>query len=227
MQEHDQDRAGDYRTFLQRERMVLEQLEPRGIQDEEVLEAMRAVPREAFVPDHLDEVAYGDFALPIGEGQTISQPFIVALMIEALELSSRDRVLEIGTGSGYGAAILSRIASQVYTIERRKDLARSAKEKFRELGYENIHVRHGDGTKGWEEYAPYDAIIVTAGGPQIPDPLFQHLKVGGRLVIPQGSRLTHQELVRIKKISEKEYKREKISDVRFVPLIGEKGWPES
>jgi len=227
MQESDQAQSREYHLLLQREKMVLKQLLARGIRDESLLDAMRTVPREVFVPDHLREAAYGDFALPIGEGQTISQPYIVALMIEALNLSKQDRVLEIGTGSGYGAAILSRIASQVFTIERRKNLARSAKEKFKDLGYENIHVRHGDGTKGWEEYAPYDAIIVTAGGPQIPDSLFQQLKVGGRLVIPQGSQLTHQELVRIKKISGKEYKREKISDVRFVPLIGEKGWPES
>lgn len=227
MLESDQNRTGEYHTFLQRERMVMEQLMSRGIKDEKVLDAFRMVPREAFVPDHLREIAYSDFALPIGEGQTISQPFIVALMIEALELVCEDRVLEIGTGSGYGAAVLSRIASQVYTIERRKDLVRSAEEKFRELGYENIDVRHGDGTRGWKEHAPYDAVIVTAGGPQIPDPLFQQLKIGGRLVIPQGSRLTFQELVRIFKTSEKEYKREKISDVRFVPLIGEKGWPES
>jgi protein-L-isoaspartate(D-aspartate) O-methyltransferase len=185
------------------------------------------VPREVFVPDHLREAAYADFALPIGEGQTISQPYIVALMIEALNLSEQDRVLEIGTGSGYGAAVLSRIASEVYTIERRKDLAQSAEEKFLELGYDNIHVRYGDGTKGWEEYAPYDAVIVTAGGPQIPEPLLQQLKIGGRLVIPQGSKLTHQELVCIKKKGEKEYRQDKISNVRFVPLIGEKGWPES
>ena len=226
MQESDQAQAKEYHLFLQREKMVLKQLFARGIRDESLLDAMRTVPREVFIPDHLREAAYGDFALPIGEGQTISQPYIVALMIEALTLSEQDRVLEIGTGSGYGAAVLSRIVSEVYSVERRKDLARSAEEKFLQLGYDNIHVRCGDGTKGWEEYAPYDAVIVTAGGPQVPDPLFQQLKIGGRLVIPHGSTLTKQELVRIKKTSEKEYKRDKISDVRFVPLIGEKGWPD-
>jgi protein-L-isoaspartate(D-aspartate) O-methyltransferase len=222
-----QHQADEYHSYLQRERMVLEQLVARGIQDENVLDAMRTVPREVFVPDHLKEVAYGDFALPIREGQTISQPYIVALMIEALELSGDDHVLEVGTGSGYGAAVLSRIASEVYTIERHEELARSAQVKFQALGYGNIHVLHGDGTLGWPDHAPYDAIIVTAGGPQIPDPLFEQLTIGGRLVLPQGSRLLQQELVRIRKVSESNYKREKISDVRFVPLIGEEGWPES
>jgi protein-L-isoaspartate(D-aspartate) O-methyltransferase len=208
----------------QRRRMVREQLARRGIRDPSVLHAMGEVPREAFVPDDMQVAAYDDSPLPIGEGQTISQPYIVAHMAEALELGPEDRVLEIGTGSGYGAAILSRMAAQVYTVERRPALARAAQGRFQELGYDNIHVRHGDGTLGWAEHAPYDAIVVTAGGPEVPEPLLAQLAVGGRLVIPVGSTHYSQTLIRVRRLAEDKYQREGLGQVRFVPLVGEAGW---
>src|SRR2546423_12369473 len=170
----------------QRERMVQRQVARRGVRDVRVLEAMREVPREAFVPEGLEEFAYEDSPLPIEAGQTISQPYIVAAMIEAAEVQPGDRALEIGTGSGYAAAVLSQIADQVYTIERHPELAETAKMRFRELGYDNIEVRVGDGTLGWPDAAPFDAIIVTAAGPGIPKPLREQLAIGGRLVVPVG-----------------------------------------
>jgi len=182
------------------------------------------VPREAFVPADSVQVAYADSPLPIGQGQTISQPYIVALMTEALELSPDDRVLEIGTGSGYAAAVLSRIAYEVYTVERHPRLARAAEAQFQRLGYDNIHVRVSDGTLGWADHAPYDAIVVTAGGPEIPDPLREQLAVGGRLVIPVGERPDMQQLVRVRRNSEHDYQQESLGAVRFVPLVGEAGW---
>jgi protein-L-isoaspartate(D-aspartate) O-methyltransferase len=204
--------------------MVDRQLAARGIRDPNVLRAMGEVPREAFVPKHLRHLAYTDSPLPIGEEQTISQPYIVALMTEAMEISNGDRVLEIGTGSGYAAAVLSQIAAEVYTIERHGSLAREAKREFRELGYDNIHVLHGDGTLGWEEHAPYDAIVVTAGGPQVPEALLEQLAVGGCLVMPIGRSHYSQELVRIRRTSETDYHRENLGAVRFVPLVGCEGW---
>ncbi|MCL7454273.1 MAG: protein-L-isoaspartate(D-aspartate) O-methyltransferase [Anaerolineae bacterium] len=207
-----------------RKEMVDRQLVARGIRDPEVLRAMAEVPRDAFVPRHLRHMAYTDSPLPIGEEQTISQPYIVALMTEAMEVSGDDRVLEIGTGSGYAAAVLSRIAAEVYTVERHGSLARSARQKFEELGYDNVHVRHGDGTMGWAEYAPYDAIVVTAGGPQVPEPLLEQLATGGCLVIPVGPSQYSQELVRIRRTSEADYHRENLGAVRFVPLVGSEGW---
>lgn len=209
-----------------RSEMVQRQLAARGIRDPAVLEAMGEVPREAFVPTAQAELAYADSPLSIGQGQTISQPYIVALMTEALELSADDRVLEIGTGSGYAAAILSRIAAEVWTIERHPNLARLAETHFRQLGYDNIQLRVGDGTLGWAEHAPYDAIIVTAGGPAIPEPLLDQLADGGRLVIPVGQTLNEQELVRIRRGHEDGYVRERLGAVRFVPLVGEAGWQE-
>jgi protein-L-isoaspartate(D-aspartate) O-methyltransferase len=185
---------------------------------------MEEVPREAFVPEGLAAMAYRDSPLPIGEGQTISQPYIVALMANALNLVPEDRVLEIGTGSGYGAAVLSRIAKEVYTIERRPTLLHEATERFRRLGYENIHLREADGTLGWKDHAPYDAIVVTAGAPSPPDPLLAQLCVGGRMVIPVGPTVESQELVRILRKDGDSFESEKLTDVRFVPLVGADGW---
>jgi protein-L-isoaspartate(D-aspartate) O-methyltransferase len=208
-----------------RKEMVNGQLISRRIRDSAVLEAMAQVPREQFVPLEKVQFAYADSPVSIGQGQTISQPYMVALMTQALELSSDDRVLEIGTGSGYAAAVLSRIAREIYTVERHAKLARAAAARFRQLGYDNIHVRHGDGTLGWAEHAPYDAIVVTAGGPAIPEPLQEQLAVGGRLVIPVGPRPDLQELIRVRRYSEKAYGQERLGGARFVPLVGEAGWP--
>jgi len=207
-----------------RRQMVNTQLAARGIRDPAVLEAMRIVPREVFVPADKVQLAYADSPLPIGQGQTISQPYIVALMTEALELAPDERVLEIGTGSGYAAAVLSRIAKQVCTVERHSKLARTAEARFRQLGYDNIQVHVGDGTLGWAEHAPYDGIVVTAGGPALPEPLLDQLGVGGRLVIPVGPRRDLQELMRVRRSSENGYRQENLGSVRFVPLVGEAGW---
>jgi protein-L-isoaspartate(D-aspartate) O-methyltransferase len=206
--------------------MVERQLAARGIRDPAVLKAMAKVPREKFVPKEWTRFAYKDSPLPIGQGQTISQPYIVALMTEALELLPGDRVLEIGAGSGYAAAILSHIAKQVYTVERHASLARVAEERFRRLGYDNIQVGHHDGTLGWVEHAPYEAIVVTAGGPEIPEPLLEQLAVGGRLVIPVGTTPQMQRLIRVRRASQDEYQRENLGAVRFVPLVGEEGWKD-
>jgi protein-L-isoaspartate(D-aspartate) O-methyltransferase len=213
------------RTELRRE-MVERQLLAQGIRDARVVLAMGEVPREEFVPRELVQHAYADAALPIGEGQTISQPYIVALATQGMELAADDRVLEVGTGSGYGAAILSRIAREVYTVESRRTLACAAEERFRRLGYDNIHVRHGDGTLGWAEHAPYDAITVTAGGPVIPEPLSAQLTVGGFLVIPVGATLDSQTLVRVHRVKHDRYYHESLGRVRFVPLVGAEGWEE-
>jgi protein-L-isoaspartate(D-aspartate) O-methyltransferase len=212
----------DFTTL--RQRMVEEQLARRGIRDLRVLEALRAVPREEFVPPEMADDAYADGPLPIGEGQTISQPYVVALMTEALELSGGERVLEIGAGSGYAAAVLGEIADEVFTIERHARLAEEAEERLRRLGYERVHVRHGDGSKGWPEHAPYDAIVVAAGAPAVPEALKEQLALGGRLVIPVGGGRTLQELLRLRRVSETEYEREELGGVRFVPLVGEQGW---
>jgi len=182
---------------LDRERMVDRQIAARGVTDWRVLEAMRQVPREAFVEAGLEEFAYQDSPLPIAQGQTISQPFIVALMIAAAAVKPGDRVLEIGTGSGYAAAVLSRIAGKVYTVERHDALADTAKQRFAQVGHRNIEVRHGDGTLGWPEAAPFDAIIVTAGGPEIPETLRNQLKIGGRLIMPIGVLANEQRLVKV------------------------------
>lgn len=207
-----------------RHRMVEEQIERRGVRDPLVLEALRAVPREEFVPPEMVDDAYADGPLPIGEGQTISQPYVVALMTEALELSGGDRVLEIGAGSGYAAAVLGEIAGEVFTVERHAALAQTAEERLRRLGYEHVHVLCGDGSKGWPEHAPYDAIVVAAGAPAVPEALEAQLAVGGRLVIPVGGGRTLQELLRLRRVSETEYQREELGGVRFVPLVGEQGW---
>ncbi|MFZ5690311.1 MAG: protein-L-isoaspartate(D-aspartate) O-methyltransferase [Pseudomonadota bacterium] len=208
----------------QREEMVERAIRSRGVRSKLVLDAMRAVPREDFLPAHLREFAYEDSPLPIEAEQTISQPYIVAFMIEALNLKGGERVLEIGAGSGYAAAVLSKIAGEVYTVERIGQLAEKAAARLADLGYSNVHVLHGDGTKGWPEHMPYDAIVVAAGGPKVPDALKLQLKIGGRLVIPVGTDPTVQELVRITRVSEQDFMREDLADVRFVPLVGEEGW---
>jgi len=204
--------------------MVERDIAARGVRDELVLDAMRKVPRELFLPKRLREFAYEDSPLPIASEQTISQPYIVAFMTEALMLKGGEKILEIGAGSGYAAAVLSEIAANVYTVERLGPLAEKAAETLAELGYDNVHVLHGDGTRGWPDHAPYDAIVVAAGGPQVPESLKEQLKIGGRLVIPVGSDQRSQELVRVTRISANEYRSEDIADVRFVPLIGEEGW---
>ena len=208
----------------QRLRMVERQITARGVRNPAVLDAMRTVPREAFVSDNLAEFAYEDTPLPIPEGQTISQPYIVALMIESANPRPTDRALEIGTGSGYAAAVLSQLVAEVYTIERHEQLAQLAKRRFAELGYSNTNVLHGDGTLGWPEHAPYDLILVTAGGPQVPQPLLEQLAVGGRLIIPVGSEPRLQNLVRVTRVSEDRFDEEDLGDVQFVPLIGAEGW---
>ena len=211
-------------TFaINRERMIEEQLVPRGISDPRVLEAMRQVPRHLFVEDAMQAHAYGDFPLPIGSGQTISQPYIVALMTEALQLKGTERVLEIGTGSGYQAAILSRLCLRVYTIERIDALVGRARRVFDRLRYHNIVSRIDDGTEGWCAEAPFDGILVTAGGPRIPDPLLAQLADPGRLVIPVGDQGV-QDLQLVEKRDGGLTVRT-IEQVRFVDLIGAYGWP--
>ncbi len=212
-------------TQEKRNEMVRAQIEARGIRKAEVLEAMRTVPREAFVPEHLAEFAYEDTPLPIEEGQTISQPFIVAAMADALQLEPGDRVLEIGTGSGYAAAVLSEIAEEVFTVERHGALADGAKRRFEELGYSNVHVLCGDGTLGWPEHAPYDAILVSAGGPEVPKTLLEQLAPGGRMVIPVGPDIRDQRLLRVTKEGDGSTRTEDLGGVRFVPLIGAGGFP--
>jgi protein-L-isoaspartate(D-aspartate) O-methyltransferase len=207
-----------------RERMVKEQLEKRGIRDPRVLEAMRRVPRHRFVPPENRHLAYADGPLPIGEGQTISQPYIVALMSQLLQIDAREKVLEIGTGSGYQAAVLAHLAEIVHTIERYASLAQKAEAKLRELGIDNVHVHVGDGTKGWPEEAPYDGIIATAGSPEVPRPLLEQLSDEGRLVLPVG-RKRGQVLERWVRQGER-YEREQLVPVAFVPLIGEHGWED-
>ena len=207
-----------------RKEMVARQLEPRGIRDERVLAAFREVPRHRFAPGAGLREAYADHPLPIGEGQTISQPYMVALMTQCLGLRGGEKVLEIGTGSGYQAAILSRLAAEIYTVERVASLAERTGELFRRLDYKNISVRVGDGTLGWPEFAPYDAIIVTAGSPGVPPPLVGQLAEGGKLVIPAGSGYSQRLLV-LERRGEKIIQRDEGGCV-FVPLIGEHGWKE-
>jgi protein-L-isoaspartate(D-aspartate) O-methyltransferase len=221
------DRAvqADYRQ--QREAMVAQQIAARGVRDPLVLEAMRRVPREVFLPPELREFAYEDAPLPIAEGQTISQPYIVAYMTEALGLRGGEKVLEVGTGSGYAAAVVAEIAGEVYTIERHRPLAERAGRLLAELGYGNVEVRHGDGTKGWPEAAPFDAILVAAGGPEVPRSLREQLAIGGRLVIPVGPSVELQRLVRVTRTGPGDYRQEELAGVRFVPLIGAEGWEDT
>ncbi len=216
----------DIDDAVKRKAMVEEQLRRRSIKDEAVLKAMLEVPRHAFVPEKMRHYAYEDGPLPVGFGQTISQPYIVALMTQAAEVNPQSTVLEIGTGSGYQAAILSRIAKEVYTIERIKPLADHAEAVIRELKYDNVHIKFGDGTLGWPEKGPYDAIVVTAGAPIIPESFMSQLKPGGRVIIPVGDAIS-QELWRLRKqTATNTYSRELLEFVRFVPLIGKEGWKE-
>jgi protein-L-isoaspartate(D-aspartate) O-methyltransferase len=207
-----------------RNQMVNTQLIPRGISDPRVLAAMRKVPRHRFVPSHLWDQAYNDYPLPIGEDQTISQPYIVALMTEILEPREGDRVLEIGAGSGYQAAVLAELVAQVFTMDRVSPLANRAKEMLESLGYQNIKIRQGDGTLGWPEEAPFEGIIVTAAAPQVPRPLTEQLALNGRLVIPVGDRYS-QTLALVRRTKDG-LKFEYHGGCRFVPLIGQYGWPE-
>jgi protein-L-isoaspartate(D-aspartate) O-methyltransferase len=207
-----------------RERMVDRQLAARGIADRRVLDAMREVPREAFVPANLQEFAYDDGPLPIGAGQTISQPYVVAVMIEAAALNPGDRVLEVGAGSGYAAAVMSRIAGQVHAIERLAELTTQARERLDRLGYGNVELRTGDGTRGWPEAAPFDAILTAAGGPSVPETLKSQLVVGGRLVMPVGDTQRDQRLVKVTRTGPASYEEQDLGGVSFVPLIGEHGW---
>ena len=207
-----------------RNRMVDSQLVSRGIKDAKVLLAMRKVPRHRFVEEALISQAYGDYPLPIGEKQTISQPYIVALMTEALELRGAERVLEIGTGSGYQTAILAELAEKVYSIERMYPLSVKARRLLDELGYLNVVLKVGDGTLGWKEEAPFDAVMVTAGSPEVPQPLVEQLTVGGRLVIPVGDRYS-QSLVRVARTKEG-IKKVDLGGCRFVNLVGQHGWQE-
>ncbi|MBI5050984.1 MAG: protein-L-isoaspartate(D-aspartate) O-methyltransferase [Nitrospirae bacterium] len=210
---------------LERKLMVEQQLKSRGIKDKSVLTAMENVERHLFIGEHMRERAYDDCALPIGEGQTISQPYMVAIMTELLELKGNEKVLEIGTGSGYQSAILSRLASEVYTIERIKPLALKAEDLFKKLGYANIRVVISDGTLGLPEQAPFDGIIVTAAAPEIPETLARQLKIGGRLVIPVGSRYS-QILYQVKN-TPSGISTSMSTYCVFVPLIGEYGWGEA
>lgn len=202
--------------------MVEEQLIPRGIKDLLVLNAFRKVPREKFVPPEQRSESYGDFPLPIGEEQTISQPYIVALMTEALRLKREEKILEIGTGSGYQAAVIAEIAKEVYTIERISILAQRAKKILKELSYQNIKIKIGDGTKGWKEFSPYDGIIVTAAAPKVPESLIKQLAKGGRLIVPIGN-LYSQELILYEK-KKGRLMTTNFGGCRFVPLKGEEGW---
>ena len=204
-----------------RARMVESQVAGRGIQDRRVLDAMRLVPREAFVRPGFKPFAYEDTALPIEAGQTISQPYVVALMIAAADVDRSDRVLEVGAGSGYAAAVLSCIAAEVYAIERLAVLAEGARKRLQRLGYHNIKIRTGDGTRGWPEAAPFNAILVSAGAPEIPPALKEQLAIGGRLVMPIGSTENSQQLIKAVRTGQDAFEIEDIGGVQFVPLVAE------
>jgi protein-L-isoaspartate(D-aspartate) O-methyltransferase len=207
----------------QREKMVREQIRRRGVKDSRVLAAMRQVPRHLFVPPESEVMAYEDRPLPIGHGQTISQPYVVALMTELARVGAKDRILEIGTGSGYQAAILSCLAAQVYTIEYIEALGLLAKKHLQDLHYDNVEVRIGDGYLGWPEHQPFDAILVTAAIEEPPQPLIDQLKPGGRMVIPLGREMDSQSLVIIEKDEQGRIRQHEAIPVRFVPFLGEKG----
>ncbi|MFL6800703.1 MAG: protein-L-isoaspartate(D-aspartate) O-methyltransferase [Sphingomicrobium sp.] len=208
----------------EREAMVERQLRRRGIRERHILDAFLAVPREAFVSEEYAHLAYGDHPLPIEANQTISQPYIVALMIEAAGIAPGDTVLEVGAGSGYAAAVISRVAAKVIAIERQHDLVEVAAARLRRLGYDNIEIVEGDGTRGWPEAAPYDAILAAASGSHVPRPLIEQLAPGGRIVMPVGDPRGAQELIKVTKQEDGILKQENLGGVRFVPLIGEEGW---
>lgn len=207
----------------QRQEMVEHQLRARGISDERLLAAMSEVPREEFVPEQSRAMAYEDRPLPIGAGQTISQPYIVALMISVASVRPDDRVLEVGLGSGYAAAVLSLMAREVLAIDRIAELAAGAGERLARLGYRNVVVKTGDGTRGWSEKAPFDVILAAAGAPKVPDSLREQLAVGGRMVIPVGDS-DLQQLILVTRKDEAQFERRDLEPVHFVPLIGEQGW---
>jgi len=217
------DRASNF--SLARNRMVEAQIARRGVRDPKILSAMRSVPREIFIAPGFEEFAYEDSALPIAEGQTISQPYIVGAMLAAAELEDGDKVLEVGAGSGYAAAVISRIADKVFAIERHAALTDAARERMRALGYDNVELKTGDGSGGWPQEAPFDAIIVSAGGPKIPQALKTQLAIGGRLVIPIGP-IDEQRLVRLTRTGGDAFEQDDLDAVRFVKLIGAGGWEE-
>ena len=210
-------------TFL-RDEMVERQIAARGVHDRRVLEAMREIPRDRFVEPELAQRAYEDAPLSIGMGQTISQPYIVALMTEAMGLVGTEKVLEVGTGSGYGAAVLGRLAREVHTIERHPLLADRAASRLAGLGFCNVHVTVGDGTLGLADQAPFEAVVVTAAGPRVPQALLEQLSIGGRIVIPVGEHPDHQRLMRIDRLSRIQYQATDLGGVAFVPLVGAEGW---
>lgn len=210
--------------FIARSRMVERLRQHYKIQDEKVLMAMNTVPRHLFVPEALQSNAYGDHALPISANQTISQPFIVARMTELLEVGANSKVLEIGAGSGYQSAVLAQIVHAVFGVERIPELFEEAKKRLQSLNVRRVSLRLDDGTRGWEMYAPYDAILVAAGSPEIPLPLLNQLKIGGKLILPIGDSRDAQKLLRVKRKSETEFSKEDFGSCLFVPLIGEHGW---
>ncbi|EAT15411.1 protein-L-isoaspartate(D-aspartate) O-methyltransferase [Desulfuromonas acetoxidans] len=210
---------------IARRRMVAQHIVSRGIHDADLIHVMEEVPRHLFVEEALQSQAYTDYALPIGEKQTISQPYMVAVMTEALQLKRGDRVLEVGTGSGYQAAVLSRLVAHVYSVERIATLARRARRILDKIGSSNVHIQVADGTTGWRDQAPFDGIIVTAGAPQIPQDYLDQLVVGGRLIIPVGDS-GQQVLKRVTRVAEQQFDEEEILPCRFVPLIGEHGWSQ-
>lgn len=214
----------DYRE--ERQAMVEQQLRRRGVQDQRVLEAMGVVPRHIFVDTACQHEAYTDRPLAIAEHQTISQPFVVAASAEAAALHPQDRVLEVGTGSGYAAAVLSVLCHQVYTVERHRSLAETAQRVLHRHGYHNVQVRCGDGTLGWADYAPFDAILVTAAGPEVPPSLLKQLRRGGKLIMPVGAQANHQELLEVTHHADGHFESRSLMAVRFVRLIGKDGWPD-
>lgn len=221
----DPDASGDSRSAARDE--LVRVAKRRGIEDERVLEALGEVPRHRFVPEEQKERAYEDRPLRIGKGQVITQPSLVARMVAAADPGPDDTILEVGTGSGYGAAVLSRVAGHVYTLDRFGDFVEEARRRFRALGYQNITARVGDGTLGWAEHAPYASVVCTAGSPsEVPRPLREQLRTGGRLVIPIGPRRTSQHLYVLTRRAEDDFRKERLIGVRFVPLVGEAGWEE-
>ena len=214
----------DSTRLSERHVMVKEQLEKRGIQNPWVLQAMLDIPRHFFLPDEQHLKAYEDRPIPIGQGQTASQPYLVALMVELIEPKDTDRVLEVGLGSGYSASVLRRVVKEVFAIERDPLLLEEARHRLERLPFGQIHLKTGDGTLGWSEVAPFDAILVTAASPRIPETLLSQLKVGGVMVVPVGNR-EEQKLVRVVKSSETHFQEKELMAVRFVPLVGAEGWP--
>jgi len=204
--------------------MVREQIIARGIKDPRVIEAMQQVPRDLFVPEALAGQAYGDFALPLGEGQTISQPYMVAYMSESLELTGTERILEVGTGTGYQTAVLSRLAARVYSMERIRSLLEKARKILEQIQCRNVITQLSDGSYGWKDEAPFDAIMVTAGSPSVPEPLIEQLKVGGTMIIPVGSRNV-QRLMRVRR-NARGLSEENLMECSFVALVGDHGWPK-